>query len=470
MDLLKILNKPATSKFLLTLNIFVGIVVFFIMINDVKPDAFTYAYLADSLLEGKYSFWYFENIYFPDTFRNPGYPLIIAIFRFFTENFLPIQLFQLVLYFLSLFLILKIIDRLYHTIAIKNIFLILLIPSIHVVAYTPAIFPEIAVTFLLICFIWLDLKLPDNSWKKFIILGLIFGLIFQIRPVILFLPFLYALYKFIINRQTSIVKNLAMLVIFGLTMIPYGMWNKVNHGVFKITSLEGGGGVFFMGYWSLKLPDYYEYRYWGIYCHNEMISMIDETTRDQNIEEFNQQWNKIDSATLPLLNEKDLIMIELHKSHPKLFRTHNSTFTLKREELLKKYTIENIKNNLPYYIKIKIYTAIRLWVTGIPLRDFKPAGVAKKIYLIYPFLITLFTFLAGIIFIPYAFYKWPHVRKKLTGILLITLYFGIIHIPFAIQARYTIPVRLELLLMIASSLYFIFFYKHDKKNEIKNAD
>ena len=42
------------------------------------------------------------------------------------------------------------------------------------------------------------------------------------------------------------------------------MWNKINHGIFKITPIEGGAGVANFGFWQLKLPNgYTEKFYWG---------------------------------------------------------------------------------------------------------------------------------------------------------------------------------------------------------------
>jgi len=246
-----------------------------------------------------------------------------------------------------------------------------------------------------------------------------------------------------------------MLVLFVCTMIPYGMWNKTHHGTFKITSIEGGGGVFHLGYWSFKLPDYTENRYWGNYCPREMISFSDEKDREANISSYNKEWDLIDSLTAPYLTTQDSEMIALQPKYPYLFKTYSSGYTQKREQLLKQLAIEHIKADPVYYVKEKFYSAIRLWVTGIPVKEYKSAGIARRIYLIYPFIITGITFLAGLIFITIGFIKIKRYRKQMLPLLLITLYFGIMHIPFTIQSRYTIPVRFELLLMIAAAVYLL---------------
>lgn len=464
MNLQTLLSGKKTFRLLLLLNFIISAVIFYAFRNTTGGDTSTYFGLADGIRNGNYSYWYFLDQEYPDTFRNPGYPIYLAAIRSISESLRFLQLIQFLFYGGAIALILSITDLLYphrNTLVIKNLFLLFLLPSIHVASYIPTVFPEIIVTFLLLLSIWLDLKLPYNKWYKYIVLGLLYGILFQIRPVILFLPVIISVARYFqIRNNFSFIKNFVMLLIFALTMVPYGLWNKKHHGVFKITSLEGGGGVFHLGYWMFKLPDYYEPRYWGNYCTRELIPFIDESERDDYIKAYNAEWDEIDAACNPLLTAKDSMMMNIKKEYPSLFHTFNSEYTIKRENLLKEYAIKNIKDDMPFYIKAKIYSAIRLWVTGIPLKEYKTAGGIKKMYLLYPFCITLLTFLAAIIFIPAAFIKQGQNMKPLIIIIIIALYFGCMHIPFTIQSRYTIPVRLELLLMIAVSVYMIFFRRH----------
>lgn len=458
MKLVEMLKSKKIYRLLLILNFLAAIVIFYLFRSQTGGDTYTYFGLADGIRHGFYSYWYFLDYPYPDTFRNPGYPLFLAAIRIFSESLLAVQLIQFLLYLGAVQLILSIIDSLYNSIIIKNLFLILLLPSVHVASYIPAVFPEVLVTFLILLSIWLDLKMLPGKWMKYIVMGLLYGIIFQIRPVFLFLPFLLAFYNYFRNRQAfPVLKNVVLLAIFVVTMVPYGLWNKKHHGVFKITSLEGGGGVFHLGYWMFKLPDYYEPRYWGNYCTREMIPFIEEKDRENYIKAYNAEWDKIDSACNPLLTGADTAMISIQKEHKKLFKTFNTTYTLKREALLKEFAVKNIKSDFPFYIKAKLYSAIRLWVTGIPMKEMSDAGTLKKMYLIYPFIITLATFFAALILLPIAFFKFRPAMLPLLGILMITIYFGIMHIPFTIQSRYTIPVRMELLMLIAVSSYFLFF-------------
>ncbi len=450
------LHSNNTFRLLLLLNVVVSVVMFLLFFNDPGKDATTYLGLAEGILKGSYSYWNFLEHPMPDTLRNPGYPLFLALFKLFSDSILAIQIAQLVLYIVSIMLALSVLEILYGNISIKNIFLLILLPSVYVASYTAIIFPEILVTFLLLLIIWTDLKM-QSSLKKYILLGLLFGITFQVRPVILFLPILYIIYQFVVHRNNfSTAHSLLLLTVFFLTMIPYGLWNKSNHGVFKVTSLEGGGGLLHLGYWSFKMPDYYDTRYWGNYCNREMIALIDEKDRNENIERYNQEWDIIDSITAPLLTNHDSIMMVFAEKNPSFLKTFNGPYTIKREALLRQFAMENIRADFPFYLKVKFYSAVRLWVTGLRMKDFNASGPVKKAYLLYPLLITLVAFLAAIILIPLAIYRNRKLMTPLLWIIIIILYIGIIHIPFTIQARYTIPVRLELLMVVSVAAWLLF--------------
>lgn len=457
MLLSKTIANTLLFRILILLNVLVALGVSYFFRNHTGGDLATYSGLADGMLMGKYSYWYFvDNQYFPDTFRNPGYPLFLALIRIFSKSVIAIQLVQFILYVFSILLILDLIKMIFNKREIQNIFLLLLIPAVYVASYIPAVFPEILVTFLLLLYFWVDLKLKEKKLSKFLWLGLLAGILFQIRPVFMFIPIIHTLLQWLLDRQRfKLLRYLFFLMVYLITMIPYGYWNLKNHGVFKVTSLEGGAGVFHLGYWAMKLPDYYEGRYWNNYCSDEMIPFIAQNDRSKYIEEYNREWDQIDSLIAPYATIEDSLVLKLSEQNPGLFPTRNSRFTMKREEILKTMTIERIRSDLTWYLKVKAYSAIRLWVTGIPVKEFHEAGCLKKVQLLYPFLITLVTLLSALVFIPYLLYTVPYARGKLALILITALYFGVMHIPFTIQARYTIPVRLEVLMMIAASIYFL---------------
>jgi hypothetical protein len=69
------------------------------------------------------------------------------------------------------------------------------------------------------------------------------------------------------------------------------------------------------------------------------------------------------------------------------------------------------------------------------------------------------TLLLAMAFVPLAFLRRKISRSFWLPVLIITVYWGLIHVPFVIQARYTIPVRLLLIALIAVSIHGLYFKK-----------
>jgi hypothetical protein len=462
--IMRILQNEKTYKLLLILNIVVSIGFFYAFMYDGDYDSYAYVGLADGILKGNYTYWNFIPNHIPDTFRNPGYPLFLALLKLFSDSYAFIKSIQLILFFLSIKMMLDLIDYYYQQTIVKNIFLLLLIPStMYVTTHVAKVTPEALMIFLITLTFWLDTKISNEKWIKPILVGLLYGFLFQARPVFLFFPFIKFAWDWYSTRKQgfSYSKNLSLLAIYILTMLPYGFWNLKNNGVFKITSIEGGAGVFHNGYWMFKIPNHKETRYWGNTFFEEMIPFAEASDTVQNIKKYYEEWDKVEEQCKPYLTHTDSIMLDSAKllKYKYLSKTYNSQYTLQRERLLRDNTIENIKNDLPYYIKTRIYTFCRLWITGMKLKDLEQGSTASKIKAAMPFILTFPIFLLSLIFIPIALYKHSDYFKSQMPVVLLIVYFGLIHIPFAIQARYTVPVRLLLLMLLAASLYKILFKK-----------
>lgn len=193
-----------------------------------------------------------------DTFRNPGYPIFLYILSFITESVLFIKIVQLLLLFLTIYLMIKIIERYDTGYILKNIFLFLLLFNFIIVQYPAYIFPETLMLLLITLIVYLELDTKNNSWKKTLLLALLYGYTFQVRPVIIFLPILHFLYYLYQSKENNSVKNVSFLVIFIVTLLPYGFWNLKHHKQFKITPIEGGAGAMYLGYWSPKMINHVE--------------------------------------------------------------------------------------------------------------------------------------------------------------------------------------------------------------------
>jgi len=136
------------------------------------------------------------------------------------------------------------------------------------------------------------------------------------------------------------------VVVFLLTTLPYGFWNKEHNGVFSITSMEGGGGLIHSAQWAFKMPGYREERYWGNAFQYEIISEKDTQKVKQNIIDFNKEWDYIDSCCKPYITQSDSEIIKYMAHHKSdLWMTYNAKYTLERERILKQITIKHYKQD-----------------------------------------------------------------------------------------------------------------------------
>lgn len=452
------LNHRRPFLILLALNVLVSVVVFFAFHGKKSGDQDTYLGYAEGLAHGRYSYWYFLPDYLPDTFRNAGYPVFLFLVRSVTKSILVLALIQLALYFYAIWLALQTLSRLggpanYQS---RNLFLLLLLPNVQGPYFAAVVYPEILVMFLVMLYYHVVLTQSAGSWRRTVVLGLLAGVLVQVRPVFLFFPVLQIGFDWLYERRAFRAPlAAAFLLLFGGTLIPYGLWNYKHHGVFKVTSLEGGGGVMQIGFWALRMPSYREQHYWTNTMGDEIIQFVDPADVPGYIDAFNAEWAAINRECAPLQSHQDSVygpMMRLRIPH--LFPTYSSAYTRKREELLVKYTIDHIRDEPGYFLKTRLYTLVRLWVTGIQRRDwFAATSAVQRLKVVYPALVSGFTFLLALVCIP-----WALVRRRLWQVPAFMLalglvgYFGVLHLPFAIQARYTIPVRLLFFLCIAQAV------------------
>ena len=438
-----------TLHVLLVLNGVATIGVFIAFRNALGGDYHSYVDLADGILHGNYSMWWFLPVNIPDTFRNPGYPLFLTPFRYLTKSVLPVQIAQLLLYAGSVLLSLKIIRQLGGGIAACNLFLLILLPSINLPYYNTTIFPEIPCMFVICAFVWTDLSRPDN-WKKGVLLALLAGAVFQLRSPMLLFPIAWLITRFLFTAGRT---NRAMAAMFfglyALTLLPFSLWNLNHHGVFKPTPLEGGGGVAHMGWWSGKFPGHTEHWYWGNEAGSEMLEFTNVDSIPRNIALYDAEWAGIYRLINPQLTNNDTIMLRAHQEGLGLFKTYSTAYVQLREKLLLDATLNHVLAEPGYTLYYKTYSALRLWITGIQMDEFHRAPLRGKLVQVYPFLLTFFIFLLAIITIPWAFFKDRRLMASSLPLVVWLVYFGTIHIPFVIQARYTIPVRPLLFILVA---------------------
>lgn len=455
-----ILNKKSTFYFLLCIVGFITLLFFYINIDTLSGDHFTYLYYIKGMHQGRYSYWYFLKDYLPDTFRNPGFPVLLYLLSFLNDSILFIKIIQLLILGLTIFFTLKIIERYENSLVLKNIFLTLVAINFVVLPYPAFIYPETIMMFLISVIVYIEISFEENTWKKYIVLALLYGYCFQVRPVIVFIPVIRFLFFAFQYKKVAVFKNLTFLFIFVGTLLPYGFWNLKHHKQFKITPIEGGAGAMYLGYWSPKLINYKEEKYWRNVMYKDVFfNFADIKDVPHNVNLFNNEMDSVDKICAKYITQKDSANMLIMKNYPHLFVTLNTQYTDEREKILKSLAVKHYLRDWQYTIKLKAYTFFRLWYTSLTLEETHKQTLLTLLPTITAFVTTFTTLLLFIFYFSYCLFKRRDIIYTLILPLLLCLYFDIFHVPFVIQSRYTIPVRMLYLFSLAFMIYKIHFSK-----------
>lgn len=449
-----LLGRSSTTRVLVAANLVVVLAMVWFTHGTVLADAWSYIALADGILHGEYSMWWPLEASYPDTVRTPGLPLLIAGAMWLFGTWKAMIGVNLVLYLFALWAMLKVIQRVDGSVLARNLFLLILLPMVYVPFYVAQVYTEIPVLAVIGAVMLIGTKPGVLRWYEVLGLGLLFGSLFLFKPVFLLLPPLYALGRWwYVRERAEAVSQVAVLAVYACTLLPYGIWNARNHGTFRVTPLEGGAGVMHFGYWCGKLPGYTETFYWRNFAGDELVRFVPDSTVPTHIAAYEAEWRTIEERIRPLLTAKDSALVEAGGTMPyPTLRTYNTRFTLLREELLMAKAREHLLGDPGYVIPYKLYSAVRFWVIGVQRGEWRSAGPLGKVRILFATGSTLLVFLAFLLIVP-----WAYVRKviDLRGtwqFLLFLVYVGGMHLPFAIQARYTVPVRMLMFALLAMAL------------------
>ena len=443
----------AMITMLVVINMLIAMAIMLITGRTVMADGLSYLALADGIRHGNYSQYWQVGLDIPDTTRTPGLPMFFAVIMAVSGTEDAIKWVHLGIYLLAILLSLKVISRITDNKKAQILFLLLLILLANVPLYIAQAYPEIP-SLGAIALILYTLTRPGGiTLGQAIAVGLLHGAIFQFRPIYLLFPFCLAAVAFIIDRRGfHVYRHALVLLVYGATLLPYGWWNLKHHDVFKVTPLESGAGVAHIGFWAGKIPGYTEHFHWGNTTGDEILRFVPEDSIPNNIAEYEREWRAIKQEIAPLLSARDSLMLRSQRRLDRpVMSTFNSEYVKAQERLLWDRTLEHCLNEPGYLIRYKLYSMVRLWVIGVDRSDFLQADLKNKLKQLLPLGYTLFLFLLMVILLPVALNRDRGLLQRTYPMLLYLLYFGLIHVPFALQARYTTPVRLVMLIMISLS-------------------
>lgn len=446
------LGDPRATSWLFALNVLVMGSVTLTMYGSALGDHVSYMALAEGILHGRFSSLWMEEPFVPETFRTPGYPLLLGVLLKVLGDWKLIGAVQALMYVVCMHLTVRMIRSLSQNALAANVFLLLLAPTVNVAYYNALISPEIPSLFAVTVLLHLDPGTHQRSWWSALLTGLLHGFLFQCRPVFLFLPLLrIAAGWWFERRALPWAWWGAALTVYIATLLPFGFWNQQHHGKFGLTPIEGSGGVFQIGYFSGLFPNHQEWRMWANKTGDEVVRFVPEEEIPVHVAEFERDWDRIDSACAPYLTARDSALFLEGGRRAWVWNTFSTEYTRERERWLWQLTLERVKENPWYFVKLKAWTAIRLWVIGIQRTAFLEASMTGKIKQALPTALTLVQFLLFIIAVPLALRKDRALMPKLLPALVIVLYGWAIYIPFVIQSRYTVPLRMAFLLIIAAA-------------------
>lgn len=433
--------------------------------------------LAEGMHHGKFSAWYFLPIDTPETLRTWGYPFFLYLCQFFSNSYLLPQIIQFIIYGISVYYILKLIKHFYEPLAYRTFFLICLVFNNHLSFYSGVLIAESLTLFFVTLFATVYI-LKKESIIKYILLAIICFALFQLRPIFLLFPVFLFLYVIIFNRK-QLKYSLVMLAVFIFSLVPFALWNKANHGVYKITPLEGGyGAALQSGYWDLRLPiGFTAPYYWGIDIDNDLLqpSFISKEEKAANAKIYVKDWEEMLATLRSKYATKEDLAREAYINDPaygylKTFITYSAQYTLAREQMLKEKFIGYVKQDPWFYFKTRVYTFFRQWVTGINGAQLSSASNIKEYMIaLYPFLVTFFFILGGLFIICIQLLRRNLSWNNYHIFFLFISYIALVDIPFGVMSRYTVPVHLFILTLLSIIVVNkLFGNKKSFKNSIKN--
>lgn len=465
------LGRRPVFLVLLGLNVLVTLAIMWASRHTMLSDAWSYICLAEGITHGEYSMWWQLPEEYPDTFRAPGYPLFLAFFIAVFGTWKVAVPVQFAMYAWSVWAMLKVVERLDDRLATRSLFLLLLLPMVNVPYYITQIYTEVPTLTLVTGVLYLLMVVGLRRWYHAALLGALFALLFQMKPVFLLFPFVFVAIFFYFDRsRTALARSGLVLAVFVGLLLPYALWNKKHHGVLKPTPLEGSGYYMHFAHWAGKFPGYTEQVYWYNSAGNEIVRFVDDTEIQANISAYEGEWAEFKTRLAPLLTARDSAMFDARPNMPHgTVNTFNTAYTLERERLLAEKAMEHLRAEPGYTALRMAYTGLRVWVIGVQLDDLRSTGALGKAKLLFPAVVTGLTFILLVVFVPLAYRKSRLDIRRTWPLLLFLIYISGIYLPFTIQARYSTPVRFAMFAILALAIAGL-WWERPTASELNDAN
>lgn len=226
-------------------------------------DSVGYVVLADHLLEKHVFTGSNHPPYFPETYRTPVYPLLLAIFKAFTGSYVFFPAVQFLFVVGSAFIILRAGERLFgRKVGLVSAFLFMFDPT--TVFHTLVILSEISYVFFILLSLYVlfpNFRSNDSriSLGAFYASGFILGFATLLRPVSMFLPIVFAIFYVCWQRRENSwkvvgLRTVIFLLGFCTLVFPWVVRNRLETGAWGLSSAPTFGLFFY------AVPEFLSYK------------------------------------------------------------------------------------------------------------------------------------------------------------------------------------------------------------------
>ena len=255
------------------------------------------------------------------------------------------------------------------------------------------------------------------------------------------------------NRWQQVRMAALRLLVFGLLLVPHGLSNAIRHGHCSPLPLDGSEPYLHLAYWQHLLPGEYDNHLWqGTYMGHELLPLAAPADLDGNRRAYAEDWALVERACDPLLTDGDRRRLAAMDSIPGLFRTWPAAYVLARRKALMQRLLVRIQERPCYYLLSRVYSGLRLWVTGFSVKSWRQPGWKAKAAALYPMLVTLVVLGVGWLVIAWSLLTRRLPWKPVRAILLVCLTYWGVHLVMPIQSRYTVPLHLPVLVLVSFAL------------------
>jgi 4-amino-4-deoxy-L-arabinose transferase-like glycosyltransferase len=389
----------------------------------VTGDSMRYVALAELLQEGQGFGLIVDGEYEPEGWRMPGYPVFIAASRIlFGESLLPIIIAQGVLFLVSVWLVYRAAWKLFGQ-PMAIVFLALSSAYPFVAYNVGQISAEIPTVFLVaLAFFLLTL---ETSWAASAT-GAAFGLAAYFRPNLFLLGLVVAAAYLLANRRAHAKAGLIALGTVA-AVLPWTVRNYTVFGRFTPTPvIKGTGHSTLLATWQSRVP---------------VSSLVDYGMRGSVTDEMRRlgMAEQIADLNRRLGMPENTVFVT-----PESYPTNEKK--MEADRLFGEAAFTNIKSWPLTYLRSSLVNMFRIWfsaqMTGVP-QPLKGVLILQGVL----------CFLAGILGLVLALQRLaPAGRPFVYAAVGACAYFTVTLCWLHTEARYTIPIRLILLLFSAYAL------------------